>query len=409
MAFEARRRAAAAVVVAVAAWFFMWFRRRVEDSRSVTYGPLAERDMQRMNNLRYIYDSDDVHCVNLLRTRRAPFFQLCDLFHSRELVTDSMHASVEEQVAMFLHVVGNNERFRVVDLTFRRSAETISRFFQKVLYVVGELRNELIVPPATNGHPRILGSKRWYPYFKDCIGAIDGTHVLARVPVKMQAVFRGRKHTITQNVLAAMDFDLRFTYVLAGWEGSTHDALILSDALERDDGLRVPPGKFYLVDAGYAVRPGFLPPFRATRRFHDLVGQGVKTEKGSKEVHVRQVTLMVSEFAGVNVTTQQIYNHLRKWRQRWVKIVRLKDHPADAKFLSTPIENDVQMEAIFGGIQATGRYAMGSNEPLGTPTDIGQGEIDTVEDNTDLGGTEAESRKGTPSSMEGSKGSDANG
>lgn len=43
-------------------------------------------------------------------------------------------------------------------------------------------------------------------------------------------------------MLAAVDFDLRFTYVLAGWEGSAHDALILADALERDDGLRVPPG-----------------------------------------------------------------------------------------------------------------------------------------------------------------------
>ena len=60
--------------------------------------------------------------------------------------------------------------------------------------------------------------------------------------MKMQATFRGRKHTITQNVLAAVDFDLRFTYVLADWEGSAHDALILSDALERDDDLRVPPG-----------------------------------------------------------------------------------------------------------------------------------------------------------------------
>jgi len=67
------------------------------------------------------------------------------------------------------------------------------------------------------------------------------------------------------------------------------------------------------------------------------------------------------------------------------------------------------MEAIFGSNQATGRYAMGSNEPLGTPTDIGQGDIDTVEDNTDLGSTEAEFGKGTPSSMEGSKGSDAKG
>jgi hypothetical protein len=58
----------------------------------------------------------------------------------------------------------------------------------------------------------------------------------------MQAAFRGRKHYPTQNVLAAVDFDLKFTYALAGWEGSAHDATILVDALEREDGLRVQPG-----------------------------------------------------------------------------------------------------------------------------------------------------------------------
>jgi hypothetical protein len=51
-------------------------------------------------------------------------------------------------------------------------------------------------------------------------------------------------------VLAAVDFDLRFTYVLAGWEGSAHDALILADALERDDGLRVAPGICMLTQLG---------------------------------------------------------------------------------------------------------------------------------------------------------------
>jgi hypothetical protein len=40
--------------------------------------------------------------------------------------------------------------------------------------------------------------------------------------------------------MAIMDFDLKFTYVLAGWEGSAHDALILSDAIERNDGFTVP-------------------------------------------------------------------------------------------------------------------------------------------------------------------------
>jgi hypothetical protein len=71
---------------------------------------------------------------------------------------------------------------------------------------------------------------------------MDGTHVFAKVPLKMQAAFRGRKNAPTQNVLAAVSFDLKFTYVLAGWEGSAHDATILADALQREDGLRVQPG-----------------------------------------------------------------------------------------------------------------------------------------------------------------------
>ena len=68
------------------------------------------------------------------------------------------------------------------------------------------------------------------------------------------------------------------------------------------------------------VQSGFM-----LRRFHDLVKQGVKTDKSFKEVHVRQVATMLSLFVGIVVSVQQIYNHMRKWRQRWAKIVRLKD------------------------------------------------------------------------------------
>ena len=58
----------------------------------------------------------------------------------------------------------------------------------------------------------------------------------------MQQAFRGRKHNPTQNVMAAVDFDLKFTYVLVGWEGSAHDALILADAIDRNDGFIVAEG-----------------------------------------------------------------------------------------------------------------------------------------------------------------------
>jgi hypothetical protein len=75
---------------------------------------------------------------------------------------------------------------------------------------------------------------------KDCVGAIDGTHVRASVTKDMEPSFRGRNNHTTQNVMAAVDFDLCFTYVLAGWEGTSHDALVLRDDLERENGLRIP-------------------------------------------------------------------------------------------------------------------------------------------------------------------------
>jgi hypothetical protein len=67
--------------------------------------------------------------------------------------------------------------------------------------------------------------------------------MLARVPRSRQQPFRGRHKDPTQNVMIVVDFDMKFTYVLAGWEGSAHDALILANALERNDGFVVPEGK----------------------------------------------------------------------------------------------------------------------------------------------------------------------
>lgn len=64
----------------------------------------------------------------------------------------------------------------------------------------------------------------------------------------MELAFRGRKSFATQNVMAAVDFDMKFTYVLVGWEGTTHDAVVLADALERENGgLRVPEGNITIV------------------------------------------------------------------------------------------------------------------------------------------------------------------
>jgi hypothetical protein len=63
----------------------------------------------------------------------------------------------------------------------------------------------------------------------------------------MEASFCGRKNYATQNVMAVVDFDLRFTFVFAGWEGIAHDATVLQDALEWENDLHVPQGKIKFI------------------------------------------------------------------------------------------------------------------------------------------------------------------
>jgi hypothetical protein len=81
-------------------------------------------------------------------------------------VTDREGVSVEEQVAMFLHVVSHNQRFRVVHHPFRRSIQTVHKHFHQIMYAVGELRNEIMKAPSSGTHPKVLGSPRWNPYLK---------------------------------------------------------------------------------------------------------------------------------------------------------------------------------------------------------------------------------------------------
>jgi len=62
---------------------------------------------------------------------------------------------VEQQVAMFLHIVGDNVRNRVIGTNFGRSGEMVSRYFNKVLNAIGELREDYIRPPSLDTPARI--------------------------------------------------------------------------------------------------------------------------------------------------------------------------------------------------------------------------------------------------------------
>lgn len=54
--------------------------------------------------------------------------------------------------------------------------------------------------------------------------------------------YRTRKNEIATNVLGVCSQDMKFIYVLPGWEGSAADSRVLRDAVSRPNGLQVPQG-----------------------------------------------------------------------------------------------------------------------------------------------------------------------
>ncbi|KAI9087842.1 hypothetical protein K1719_030172 [Acacia pycnantha] len=121
----------------------------------------------------------------------------------------------------------------------------VSRHFHNVLRAIIELEDKFLLQPNGSSVPaEIHGNDKFM---------VDAPR------------YRGRKDFPTQNVLAACTFDLKFTYVLVGWEGTTSDSRIIKDALSREDCLKIPQGKYYLVDAGFMLTSGIITPYRGVR------------------------------------------------------------------------------------------------------------------------------------------------
>ncbi|XP_058086495.1 protein ALP1-like [Magnolia sinica] len=228
--------------------------------------PARHGDDERAKFINSIIWASDGDCLDQLRMNRDSFFELCTLIREKTRLRDTRDVSLEEQVVIFLHTLGHNVRNRVLGHRFIRSEETVSRHFHRVLTAIVSLYPDLVKSAGTETPLEIQANLNWSAYFQDCLGAIDGTHIPAHVLAVDQASFRNRKGVLSQNVLAACSFDMKFTYVLAGWEGSASDARVLHNAMTRsDDPLIVPNGKYYVVDAGYAHSPGFMAPYRGVR------------------------------------------------------------------------------------------------------------------------------------------------
>ncbi|KAL6345455.1 hypothetical protein AAG906_017174 [Vitis piasezkii] len=235
-----------------------------------------------------VLNGHEIRCFEQFRMEKHVFMNLLETLTKRYGLKEGFDMPLIEVLAMFLTTIGHGLSNRMIQERFQHSGESVSRWFEIVLDVVCLMAVDIIKPsdPQFKEVPdKIRNDDRYWPYFKNCIGVIDGTHILL-VPRDRKIPYIGRKGVTTQNVMAVCDFNMCFTFAWAGWEGAAHDARVFLEALRRPElGFPHPPrGKYYLVDAGYPQMSGYLGPYKG-ERYHLPDFRRVKIVIASMALH----------------------------------------------------------------------------------------------------------------------------
>jgi hypothetical protein len=57
----------------------------------------------------------------------------------------------------------------------------------------------------------------------------------------------------------------------------------------------------------------------------ELVDRGLNLSHGFKECYLKSVCNDVQDFIGVTFTPSHVYNHIRKWKAKWITLCKLKN------------------------------------------------------------------------------------
>ena len=258
----------------------------LEASRAANEGPTPQHDSILTGQLYYaelLATNNPNRFLNVARMDKPTFLSLLHLLKTEGGLENSMFLEAGIKLLMFIHVLTGQSNRQIAE-RWQHSGSTVSLAIHEVAASILACKEHFFKVPK-EGDPvqdYIAANDKFRPYFGNCIGALDGTHVMAIVPNEEHGVFRNRKKTISQNVLAVTNFDLTFSYALCGWEGSAHDSRVLDDS--RNRGLPVFPGKFYLADGGYALSSTVLTPYRGTRYHLNEWALGNRKPQNAREL-----------------------------------------------------------------------------------------------------------------------------
>ena len=175
--------------------------------------------------------------------------------------------------------LAHGDSFSMIAFNYRVGVSTVSLIVRQVATAIWESMVDECMPVPTMADWKTIAQtfhQRWN--FPNCVGAIDGKHVVIQSPFKSGSLFRNYKKTFSIVLLAVVDANYIFRVVDVGGYGKSNDAATLyhsafGEAL-RDGNLDLPPDApipgaerrgplphVFIADEAFPLRRDLMRPF----------------------------------------------------------------------------------------------------------------------------------------------------
>jgi len=166
---------------------------------------LPEAEEKRLRSVNMLYYSQ-AYTNELLSSENPPrikqclrmelnvFKEHCEQLWENGVLRNTKKSTVEYQVHLFLYIMSTDASKRTAQKCFQYSEETISRYFHAGLEGILHLEESYMQQPAATGNryfpvpQEISKSLKYYWYFKNCIGAPDGSLIPVTVSAKLCSI-----------------------------------------------------------------------------------------------------------------------------------------------------------------------------------------------------------------------------
>lgn len=268
--------------------WFLWQRRQPEKQFSLLKAVS-------LNFLTVIISNDNL-CQKFLKMKAATL----QVLHSKLSIHFPPTTLPEEYItALGIHFLSKNPTMEDQCLLFAVSNTFVRR--ARVVFlraVICTFRNDFTIAQWISDNTFNYESP--YEEFDGLYGAMDGTHVPMRVYSFETDRYRNRKTFISTNVLLLCSMEMQILFCYAGYEGCGHDSAVFKCSALQQIFEQISGDYFVLGDAGYALSPSVLTPFRSVRyHLQEYVGNVPKDYKELYNLRHAKSRVVIERTIGV--------------------------------------------------------------------------------------------------------------